>query len=308
MNIIIVSNRLAKIRTRSITLGGRHLLLLMPLLFAILLVAAFTLQYLMIRFAPESLGDDMRAMLAEVRSAEQQKQEAYLHSSLDAMAQRVGQMQAQLQRLDALGSRLAKISGMKPEEFQFSQPLAQGGPLVVLPSQGMTVNSLDQQLSRLTQVVGDRSDKLLALETMLLQNQLSSKLLPSIPPVNEGMSSSNFGWRLDPFTGSGAMHEGVDYMVGAGTPIHASAGGVVAYANLHPQYGNMVEIDHGKGIITRYAHASKLMVEVGQVVRRGDKIAEVGSTGRSTGNHLHFEVRYQGVAQNPVRFLKKAGS
>jgi len=308
MNIIIVSNRLAKTRTRSITLGGRHLLLLMPLLFAILLVAAFTLQYLMIRFAPESLGDDMRAMLAEVRSAEQQKQEAYLHSSLDAMAKRVGQMQAQLQRLDALGTRLAKISGMKPDEFQFSQPLAQGGPLVVLPSQGMTVNNLDQQLSRLTQVVNDRSDKLLALETLLQQNQLSSKLLPSIPPVNEGMSSSNFGWRLDPFTGAGAMHEGVDYMVGEGTPIHASAGGVVAYADLHPQYGNMVEIDHGKGIITRYAHASKLLVQVGQVVRRGDKIAEVGSTGRSTGNHLHFEVRYQGVAQNPVRFLKKSAS
>jgi murein DD-endopeptidase MepM/ murein hydrolase activator NlpD len=104
------------------------------------------------------------------------------------------------------------------------------------------------------------------------------------------------------------MHEGVDYMVAAGTPITASAGGVVAYSDKHPQYGNMVEIDHGNDIITRYAHASRLMVKVGQVVRRGDKIAEVGSTGRSTGSHLHFEVRYKGIAQNPVRFLRKAAS
>jgi len=308
MNIIIVSNRLVKTRTRSITLDGRHVLFLMPLLLGLLLVAAFTLQYVLIRFAPESLADDMRTLLSEVRSAEQEKQESYLHSSLDAMAARVGQMQAQLQRLDALGTRLAKLSGMKPEEFKFAQPVAQGGPLVILPAQEMSAANLEQQLSRLTQVVNDRSDKLQALETMLLQNQLSRNLLPSIPPVNEGMYSSNFGWRLDPFTGGGAMHEGVDYMARQGTSIHASAGGVVAYADLHPQYGNMVELDHGKGIITRYAHASRLLVKVGQVVRRGDKIAEVGSTGRSTGNHLHFEVRYQGVAQNPVRFLQKSAS
>lgn len=308
MNIIIVSNSLAKTRTRSITLGGRQLLFLTPLLLGLLLVAAFTLQYVLIRFAPEGLADEMRTMLSEVRSAEQLKQEAYLRSSLDAMAARVGQMQAQLQRLDTLGTRLAKLSGMRPEEFKFAQPLAQGGPLVPMPMQELSVDSLDQQLSRLTHVVNDRSDKLLAMETMLLQNQLSQKLLPSITPVNGGSFSSNFGWRLDPFTGSGAMHEGVDFMAIAGTPVRASAGGVVAYADVHPQYGNMIEIDHGKGIITRYAHASRLLVKVGQVVRRGEKIAEVGSTGRSTGNHLHFEVRYQGVAQNPVRFLKKSAS
>jgi murein DD-endopeptidase MepM/ murein hydrolase activator NlpD len=229
-----------------------------------------------------------------------------LRSSLDAMAVRVGQMQAQLQRLDALGARLTKLTGMKPEEFQFSQPPAQGGPLVTLPEKEMSENGLSQQLDRLSRVVSDRSDKLLALETLLLQNQLSRKLLPSIPPVRTGFYSSNFGWRIDPFTGANALHEGVDFVANAGTPIYASAGGVVDYAGLHPQYGNMVEIDHGNDIVTRYAHASKLFVKVGQVVRRGEKIAEVGSTGRSTGNHLHFEVRYKGIAQNPVRFLQKA--
>jgi murein DD-endopeptidase MepM/ murein hydrolase activator NlpD len=306
MNIILVSNRLVK--TRSITLDGWQALFLMLMMFGLMLGAAFALQYSLVRFAPEGLGEGMRTLLSKAYVDERQKQQSNLFSSLDTMASRIGQMQSQVQRLDALGVRLAKLTGMKPGEFQFDQIPAQGGPLVILPTQEMSVNILDQQLKRLTQVVNDRSDKLMALETMLLQNQLSRKLLPSIPPVTVGWYSSNFGWRIDPFTGANAMHEGVDYMVDAGTPIHASAGGVVAFADSHPQYGNMVEIDHGNDIITRYAHASKLLVKVGQVVRRGEKIAEVGSTGRSTGNHLHFEVRYQGTAQNPVRFLQKAAS
>jgi murein DD-endopeptidase MepM/ murein hydrolase activator NlpD len=306
MNVILVSNRLAK--TRSITLGGWQVLLLVLSLSGAVWIAALTLQYALVRFAPEGLNDGLRTLLSRIQSEEQQKQQFYVHNSLDAMAARVGQMQAQMQRLDALGARLAKLTGMKPEEFKFDQPPAQGGPLVALPAQQMSVNGLEQQLNRLAQAVNDRSDKLQALETMLLQNQLSRKLLPSIAPITEGFYSSNFGWRLDPFTGASAMHEGVDYMVQAGTPIRASAGGVVAYSALHPQYGNMVEIDHGNDIVTRYAHASRLLVKVGQVVRRGDRIAEVGSTGRSTGNHLHFEVRYKGIAQNPVRFLQKAAS
>jgi len=306
MNIILVSNRLVK--TRSITLDGWQALFLMLMMFGLMLGAAFALQYSLVRFAPEGLGEGMRTLLSKAYVDEHQKQQSNLFSSLDTMASRIGQMQSQVQRLDALGVRLAKLTGMKPGEFQFDQIPAQGGPLVILPTQEMSVNILDQQLKRLTQVVNDRSDKLMALETMLLQNQLSRKLLPSIPPVTVGWYSSNFGWRIDPFTGANAMHEGVDYMVDAGTAIHASAGGVVAFADSHPQYGNMVEIDHGNDIITRYAHASKLLVKVGQVVRRGEKIAEVGSTGRSTGNHLHFEVRYQGTAQNPVRFLQKATS
>ena len=306
MNIILISSRLAK--TRTVTLNGWQIMLLLLMLSGVMLGAALTLQYTLVRFAPAGLSDDLRALLSEVQSDEQLKQQVYLHSSLDAMALRVGQMQARVQRLDALGARLAKLTGMKPEEFQFAQPPAQGGPLVVFPEQKMSENGLDRQLDNLSHVVNDRSDKLLALETMLLQNQLSRKLLPTIPPVHTGFYSSNFGWRIDPFTGTNAMHEGVDFVADAGTPVYASAGGVVAYASLHPQYGNMVEIDHGNDIVTRYGHASKLFVKVGQVVRRGEKIAEVGSTGRSTGNHLHFEVRYKGIAQNPVRFLEKATS
>lgn len=304
MNIILVSNRLAK--SRSITLGGWQIALLALVMFVMVWVATFALQYTLARFAPEGLNDGVRMLLSRIQSEERQKQQSYVHSSLDAMAARVGQMQAQMQRLDALGARLAKLSGMKPEEFNFDEPPAQGGPLVMLQPQQMSVQGLDQQLDTLTQLLNDRGDKLMALETMLLQNQLNSKLLPSIPPITQGFYSSNFGWRMDPFTGARAMHEGVDFMVPKGTPIRASAGGVVAYSDYHPQYGNMVEIDHGNDIVTRYAHASRLLVKVGQVVRRGERIAEVGSTGRSTGNHLHFEVRYKGMAQNPIRFLQKA--
>ncbi|MGA7749698.1 MAG: M23 family metallopeptidase, partial [Gallionella sp.] len=252
MNIILVSNRMAK--SRSFSLSGLQITFLLMLVSCLMLGAAFTLQYLLVRFAPDDLSDEIRILLSQVQNDEQQKQQFYLHSSLDAMAIRVGQMQAQVQRLDALGARLAKLTGMKPEEFQFSKPPAQGGPLVVIPGQKMSENGLDQQLDRLGHVVNDRSDKLLALETMLLQNQLSRKMLPSIPPVRTGYYSSNFGWRIDPFTGENAMHEGVDFVADVGTPIYASAGGVVAYASMNPSYGNMVEIDHGNEIVTRYGH------------------------------------------------------
>src|SRR3989339_2157866 len=147
MNVILVSNRLAK--TRSITLGGWQISLLLLLLSGLVWVAAFMLQYTLVRFAPEGLSDGVRTLLSKVQSEERQKQQSYVDSSLDAMAARVGQMQAQMQRLDALGARLAKLSGMKPEEFRFDQPPAQGGPLVTLQPQQMSVQGLDQQLDML---------------------------------------------------------------------------------------------------------------------------------------------------------------
>ncbi len=306
MNIIIVSNGRAK--TRSITLGGKQIALALFVLMVVTMLFASALQNVLLRFAPESLGDTARAILLSGREAEQQRQLAYVQASLQGMAAKVGQMQSQMQRLDTLGGRLAKISGMKPEEFSFDKPSPQGGPLVTSASEEINVDDLSREVQNLTLVLSDRSDKMSALQTMLMQNQLSKKLLPSVAPVRDGWYSSNFGWRVDPFNGLSAMHEGVDYVVPEGTPIYASAGGVVSYADMNSSYGNMVEIDHGNEIITRYAHASKLLVKVGQVVRRGEKIAEVGSTGRSTGNHLHFEIRYRGIAQNPVRFLKNASS
>ena len=292
MDIILVSNRFAK--ARSITLHGRHLLLAAMLVFGVLLAAVFAAQSALARFQPEVLG------------LQAEKQQSYMRDGMDALAVRVGQMQAQMLRLDTLGARLAKMSGMKPQEFNFDQPPPQGGPFVPTQQQDVSLAGLEQQLASLSVLLNDRNDKLLALETLLLQDSLDKKKFPSVAPVGAGDYSSNFGWRIDPFTGKNAMHEGVDFMAQEGTPIMASAGGIVVYAGFHPQYGNMVEIDHGNEIVTRYAHASRLLVKTGQVVRRGQELAEVGSTGRSTGNHLHFEVRYKGIAQNPRRFLESA--
>jgi murein DD-endopeptidase MepM/ murein hydrolase activator NlpD len=307
MNVILVSNRFAK--ARSITLTGVHLTLLAVLAAALFVGAVFAAQYAIVRFQPGWMSNEMRAWMASAQQDEQQKQQAYLRKSLDTMAMHLGQMQAQVLRLDGLGARLAKLTGMKPQEFSFDKLPAQGGPYLPAPlQQEISLSSMQQQMTELNALLSDRSDKLVALETMLMQDKLSRKLLPSVAPIKDAWYSSNFGWRIDPFTGKNAMHEGVDYMVPEGTPINASAGGMVVYADSHPQYGNMVEIDHGNQVITRYAHASKLLVKVGQMVRRGQEIAISGSTGRSTGPHLHFEVRYKGMAQNPVRFLEKAKS
>lgn len=288
MNIILVSSRWTQ--SRSIYLGGRHIALLLVLMMCFVIAAAIGVQYAFSHVL----------IIPGVTGLQVSKQ--YERSSLDALAVKLGEMQARVQRLDTLGGRLVKLTGMKPSEFQFDQPPAQGGPL--LPLNPLSAASLDRQMDAMMHVIDDRSDKLTALNTLLMQNELSRSLLPSAIPVAEGAYTSNFGWRIDPFTGQSAMHEGVDFMAEPGTAIHASAGGVVVYADTHAQYGNMIEVDHGNDIVTRYAHASRLMVKVGQVVRRGDIIAEVGHTGRSTGNHLHFEVRYKGTAQNPVRFLQ----
>lgn len=307
MNIILVSSSSAK--ARSLTLTGTHALLAALVALGLFLTAVLMAQYAIVRFQSGTISSELRSWLASAQDEELRKQELFMRQSLDAMAVRLGQMQAQLQRLDGLGARLAKLSGMKPQEFSFDQKPAQGGPLLSVPAQqDISLETMLKQMDALNSLLGDRSDKLVALETLLQQDKLDKKMLPSVAPITVSWYSSNFGWRIDPFTGKNAMHEGVDYMVPAGTPVYASAGGVVVFAGEHPQYGNMVEIDHGNQIITRYAHASKLLVKVGEVVRRGHEIARVGSTGRSTGNHLHFEVRYKGTAQNPVRFLEKAAS
>jgi murein DD-endopeptidase MepM/ murein hydrolase activator NlpD len=169
------------------------------------------------------------------------------------------------------------------------------------------MKDLGTTLDRLSKDLEDRTDKLRVLESMLTEDRAKRQLVPTGMPTESGFYSSNFGWRIDPFTGLNAFHEGIDLMAEEGTAILAAAGGVVVYAGVHPQYGNMIEIDHGNDLVTRYAHASKLLVKVGDVVLRGGKIAQVGNTGRSTGTHLHFEVRHRGVAQNPASFLRMPG-
>jgi len=213
-------------------------------------------------------------------------------------------MQAQLLRLDTVGERLAKLAGFKPQDLMFSEVPGRGGAHSALPSHDLSLGDFTQQLDQLTRQVDDRGDKLGILESLFMIDSAKKKLVPTMLPVEGGWYSSNYGWRIDPFTGQRAFHDGIDFMAEHGSPIRAAAGGVVIYSNFHPAYGNMIEIDHGNEIISRYAHASKRLVKVGDVVLRGAKVGEVGKTGRATGTHLHFEVRKGGASQNPTQFLR----
>jgi murein DD-endopeptidase MepM/ murein hydrolase activator NlpD len=271
------------------------------------LAFAVILHYLTLRHAAEIKSPYLKSLLLSMQEQENRKQQAYLRENLNAMAVKLGQMQAQLLRLDALGDRLTKQAGFKPQEFMFDQPPARGGPLSGMPQRDLSLAEFSEQMEQLTKGLNDRTDQLAILESALMQDRLKKKLVPSVSPVNTGWFSSNFGWRIDPFNGQNAFHEGVDFMSETGSPVVTAAGGVVVYSDNHPEFGSMIEVDHGNGLLTRYAHLSKRLVKVGDVVLRGGKIAEVGNTGRSTGPHLHFEVRYKGAPQNPVRFLQKSG-
>jgi murein DD-endopeptidase MepM/ murein hydrolase activator NlpD len=172
----------------------------------------------------------------------------------------------------------------------------------------LSINELGEQVDRVAKGVESRSDYLDVVESELLAAQVRAALLPQNTPISEGFVGSGFGSRLDPFSGQMVMHAGLDFAAPAGTPILAAAGGVVSSAEYHPAYGNMLTIDHGNGLQTLYAHASKLDIRQGEIVRKGQQIGRVGATGRSTGPHLHFEVHVNGVAQNPARFLSRQAS
>jgi murein DD-endopeptidase MepM/ murein hydrolase activator NlpD len=305
VNIILVSGNLGKSKTQ--TLSHAQIVSIAILLLVGVLAFAVILHYLTLRHAAEIKSPYLKSLLLSMQDQENRKQQAYLRENLNAMAVKLGQMQAQLLRLDALGDRLTKQAGFKPQEFMFDQPPARGGPLSGMPQRDLSLAEFSEQMEQLTKGLNDRTDQLAILESALMQDRLKKKLVPSVSPVNTGWFSSNFGWRIDPFNGQNAFHEGVDFMSESGSPVVTAAGGVVVYSDNHPEFGSMIEVDHGNGLLTRYAHLSKRLVKVGDVVLRGGKIAEVGNTGRSTGPHLHFEVRYKGAPQNPVRFLQKSG-
>jgi hypothetical protein len=142
------------------------------------------------------------------------------------------------------------------------------------------------------------------LEALLVADSANRKFMPTLAPVVDGWFSSNFGYRIDPFSGMQSFHEGIDFPAETGTPVVAAASGKVVESGYQPQYGKIIAIDHGNGLVSRYAHASEVYVNEGDLVVRGQRVASVGSTGRSTGPHLHFEVRLNGVPQNPARFLR----
>ncbi len=303
MHIILVSNRLAT--AKSISLSVHHLLLGMALLAATVVVLSSSMFYLVVRHAAEVKLPLLQTLLLSAQEQQTQNAKDFMRENLNAMAVRLGQMQAQLIRLDALGERLSALAGIKPQEFRMNEPPGRGGALPTsVPAQDLSMNELSRQLDALSRHMENRYDYMGILENRLFDAKVKKKRMPTVKPVDVDWNASSFGWRIDPITGQNALHEGIDFLVDTGTPIHAAADGLVVVAEFHSQYGYVIDIDHGNDFTTRYAHASKLLVKAGDLVQRGAIIAESGSTGRSTGPHVHFEVRYKGVAQNPNRFLQ----
>jgi murein DD-endopeptidase MepM/ murein hydrolase activator NlpD len=297
-------------RARTLTLDWRHWtfggLGLLTLFFAFTLL----FNYLTLRFAAAINHPILQAILLADQRQEALKAQEIVQGHLNAMAVRLGELQAQMLRLDGLGERLAQMAGLKPHDLppplEPGKAPGRGGPAPTL-SRDLTVDEFSDLLGQLSRQVEERSDQLGVLEALLVNTSANKKFLPTLSPIEEGWFSSNYGWRIDPFTGQKSFHEGIDFPADVGTPIVAAASGIVIFADVHPQYGKMIEIDHGNGLVSRYAHASVLLVKEGDLVVRGQRLARVGTTGRSTGPHLHFEVRLNGAPQNPARFLQSVG-
>ena len=220
-----------------------------------------------------------------------------------ALAMRVGRMQAQLIRLDALGKQLTEVAKLKRGEFDFDQPPALGGPETA--GEGPVVPALDTMLDSMGAQIDDRSRQLTALQSLIMTRELARQIVPGGRPVESGYISSLYGQRTDPFDGHQASHHGIDFAGAAGTQVLAVADGVVSHTGTDGGYGLAIEITHGNGYLTRYAHNAKLLAKQGQTVKRGEAIALMGSTGRSTGTHVHFEVLRNGKTMNPLSFVRR---
>jgi len=298
----LISSRLAK--ARSLTLSLRHAVASFLVGAGLLVALTGALYWFSLRFAVELKIPLVHQLVMAAQQSEAERSREFMQQNLNAMAVKLGEMQAQLTRLDALGERLSSLAGIKPQEFRFSESPGMGGAQSTsLPPQNLTLSQFNEKVAMVSRQMESRSDMLGLLEAQLFEQAVRKKAMPTMMPVASPYNASSFGYRIDPFTGQQAMHEGIDFITDVGTPVVAAAGGVVQFAGFHPQYGNMIDIDHGNDLVTRYAHLSKIFVKEGDLLQRGRRIAESGNTGRSTGPHLHFEVRFRGTAQNPMRFL-----
>lgn len=227
-----------------------------------------------------------------------------LDSDLDAFTHRLGLLQAHVNRLNALGSKMVAMANLDEGEFDFINVPAMGGSGEALNETTYVSQSLSDAIEKLELSLLDKEQQLAVLDELILTRNLQEQVKPRGKPVSSGWVSSRYGYRNDPFSGRRQFHKGIDFVGKKGAPIIAAAGGIVIKAESHRQYGLVVEIDHRNGYITRYAHSSELLVKEGDVVKKGQQISKMGSTGRSTGTHLHFEVIKNGKNINPSLLLK----
>ena len=224
-----------------------------------------------------------------------------------ALARRLAQMQAHVMRLEAAGARLTEVAGLDEGEFDFSSTPAVGGPEGgMVPDDAPRYTDVFASLDAFERQLTDRERQLRVLEDLLLASRLQQELRPSGWPVEAGWISSLFGVRTDPFTGRRAMHEGMDFAAREGSEIYSVGAGIVSFAGRRAGYGKIVEVNHGNGYVTRYSHNKSNLVETGDRVFKGQRVALVGNSGRSTGPHLHFEVLYNGRVVNPQKYIQAA--
>ncbi len=294
MQIILVSRHLKAART--ITIMPRHLLIAGFVFLALVIGTSAMLSWLAGQLRVTD-GDEAMSLQQSGRAQQ------HLSNNLQLMATRLGELQAQVLHLDSLGDKLASLAGVKREpSAERKRPGGEGGAFVPAP---LSAVELQREIDRLAQEVDARTEELTVLESHFLEKRVKERLMPTTLPVKAAYLGSPFGVRSDPIAGLRALHEGIDFNAEPGTPVIAAADGVVLSAAYHNDFGNMVEIDHGEGLTTRYAHLSRMGVKPGALIKRGELLGAVGNTGRSTGPHLHFEVRMLGIAQNPARFLKQ---
>jgi murein DD-endopeptidase MepM/ murein hydrolase activator NlpD len=296
MHLIITDAWMAK--SKAMHLSGTKLLLAGLLSALCLMLVSVGLYHWVFLTAAREGWPIVGSLVKLVAKDDSIQRERFLRENLDAMAKRVGEMQAKMLQLDALGERVSGLAGLPVAE---AGKAGSGGALV--SARPLNMEELQQALNDLEAHTGQRVDMLTVVESRLFDLKIKKLLIPTQHPVSLGNLGSPFGWRIDPINGGSALHTGLDFQASTGTPIVAAAGGVIVTQEYHPAYGNMIEIDHGNDLITRYAHASQVFVKKGDLIKRGKKIAEVGTTGRSTGPHLHFEVLVQGVPQDPQKFL-----
>jgi murein DD-endopeptidase MepM/ murein hydrolase activator NlpD len=301
MNIILFTNR----RGQVWNFQFRPLRVLTALLLSALLLVGGAL------YIGARIGENELDYVAQWRDAVQLQQAgiAELRSSaradLDALTLRIGQMQGEMLRLNALGERLVSQGDLDTAEFNFDEPPAVGGPHEATAGTSAGLNDIMDMLDGLDAELADREQKLSVLESLLMSRSLTERVMPSGRPVQDGWLSSRYGKRNDPFTGKQDFHQGLDFAGKKGSEVVAVGDGVVSWAGKRSGYGYLVEVTHGNGYITRYGHNQKNLVEVGDTVKKGQQIALMGSTGRSTGPHVHFEVLRDGKTVNPARYLGK---
>jgi murein DD-endopeptidase MepM/ murein hydrolase activator NlpD len=310
MQILITHGSLA--RTRVLRLNRWQLGGLLFGLVAFLTLASGTVYNLVFLKAAREGWPIVSQLVRPVVRDEFAQRDRFLRENLDAMAQKVGEVQAKLIRLEAMGERVSTAVGVKPDELKVLPKVAGkgglGGPFVPAAGKGaLSLEELGGVLATLDNEADQRTDVFTLVESRLLESRLAALMIPNTRPV-DGPVGSGFGFRSDPFSGRPALHTGLDFPVETGSAVQAAAGGVVLSTAFHSDYGNLVEIDHGNGLVTRYAHNSKVLVKPGDLVKRGQAISQVGSTGRSTGPHLHFEVIVDGVPQDPAKFLAGGSS